>query len=317
VKVWVFAEVTAEGPTAGALELLAKARELGDVEAVALGPGATASAGELGNHGASVVHASDDAVYTDYLAQPAAHALQELSRTHGPDLILFASTYGSRDVAGRLQAKLGTTLMANAIDISGADAASTRIAGGSLTVDVALEGPTPRLVIVSPKVFLAQATGGTADVVPVEIDIPDGCRRARRVERHDEAASGPSLEEARVVVSGGRGLQDPANVALLQRLADAIGGAAVGATRAIVDAGWISYSHQVGQTGKTVKPDVYLAIGISGALQHLVGMSGSKFVIAINRDADAPIFRVADLGVVGDALVVVPALIDELAKRRA
>ncbi|MEA2551127.1 MAG: electron transfer flavoprotein alpha subunit, partial [Actinomycetota bacterium] len=155
------------------------------------------------------------------------------------------------------------------------------------------------------------------NVVPVEIDIPDGSKRARRVERHDEAASGPSVEEARVVVSGGRGLQDPANVVLLQQLADAIGGAAVGATRAIVDAGWISYSHQVGQTGKTVKPDVYLAVGISGALQHLVGMSGSKFVIAINRDADAPIFRVADLGVVGDALVVVPALIDELVKRRA
>jgi electron transfer flavoprotein alpha subunit len=317
VKVWVFAEVTPEGPTSGSLELLAKARELGDAEAVALGPGASASTGELGNHGASTVYVSDDAVYADYLAQPAAHALQELVRTHSPDLILFPSTYGARDVVGRLQAKLGATLMANAVDISGADAARTRIAGGSLLVDVVLEGPTPRLVIVSPKVFVAAPVGGTATAVPVEIDIPAECKRTRRVERHDEAASGPSLEEARVVVSGGRGLQDPANVALLQQLADAIGGAAVGATRAIVDAGWISYSHQVGQTGKTVKPDVYLAVGISGALQHLVGMSGSKFVIAINRDADAPIFRVADLGVVGDALVVVPALIDELVKRRA
>ncbi|MEA2551785.1 MAG: electron transfer flavoprotein alpha subunit, partial [Actinomycetota bacterium] len=181
MKVWVFTEVTSEGPTSGTLELLAKARELGEVEAVALGPGATASAGELGNHGASTVYASDDPVYADYLAQPAAHALQELVRMHNPELILFASTYGARDVAGRLQAKLGAPLMANAVDISGADAARTRIAGGSLVVDVVLEGPTPRLVIVSPKAFVAAATGGTANVVPVEIDIPDGCKRARRV----------------------------------------------------------------------------------------------------------------------------------------
>ncbi|MEP7059483.1 MAG: electron transfer flavoprotein subunit alpha/FixB family protein [Actinomycetota bacterium] len=317
MAVWVYAEVTLDGPTPGSLELLAKARELGEAEAVALGPGATAAAPELGNHGATTVYASDDAVYADYLAQPAAHSLGRLVQEHHPDLILFPSTYGARDVAGRLQAKLGTTLMANAVDILSADAARTRIAGGTILVDVTLEGPAPRSIIVSPKVFTAAPTGGTAKVVTVAFEIPAGCLRARRTERHDEAASGPSLEEARVVVSGGRGLQDAANVGLLQQLADAIGGAAVGATRAIVDAGWISYSHQVGQTGKTVKPEVYLAVGISGALQHLVGMSGSKFVIAINRDADAPILRVADLGVVGDALVVVPALIDELAKRRA
>ncbi len=316
MKVWVFAELTPDGPTQATLELLAKARQLGDAEAVALGPGATSAASELGTHGAATVFASDDAVYADFLAQPAAHALGALAATHSPDLILFPSTYGARDVAGRLQAKLGSTLMANATDIAGPDTVRAEIGGGTLLVDVVLEGPTPRLVIVSPKVFVAEAVGGAAKVVPVDVEIPDGCKRVRRTERHDEPSVGPKLEEAKVVVSGGRGLQDPANVSLLHQLADAIGGAAVGATRAIVDAGWISYSHQVGQTGKTVKPDVYIAIGVSGALQHLVGMKGSKFVIAINKDADAPIFRVADLGVVGDALVVVPALISELAKRR-
>ena len=316
MKVWVFADLTSEGPSSATLELLAKARDVGEAEVVALGPGATSAAPMLGTHGARVVYAADDSVYADHSAQPAAYALQVLVKSHGPDLILFPSTYGARDVAGRLQAKLGSTLMANTVDITSPDAARTQIAGGTLFVDVVLEGPSPRLVIVSPKAFTAQEVGGTAEVVPVEVDIPESCTRIRRTERHDEPASGPKLEEARVVVSGGRGLQDPANVALLHQLADAVGGAAVGATRAIVDAGWIPYSHQVGQTGKTVKPDIYLAIGISGALQHLVGMKGSKFVIAINKDADAPIFRVADLGVVGDALVVVPALIEELTKRR-
>ena len=318
MKVWVFAELSPGGPTPATLELLAKARDLGRAEVVALGPGATSAASVLGTHGAAVVYVSDDAVYTDHSAQPAAYALQALvqSQSPGPDLILFPSTYGARDVAGRLQAKLGSTLMANAVDITDADTARTQIAGGTLFVDVVLEGPSPRLIIVSPKAFLSQEVGGTAEVIPVQVEIPESCTRIRRTEQHEEPASGPKLEEARVVVSGGRGLQDPSNVALLRTLADAIGGAAVGATRAIVDAGWIPYSHQVGQTGKTVKPDVYLAVGISGALQHLVGMKGSKFVIAINKDPDAPIFRVADLGVVGDALVVVPALIAELEKRR-
>jgi electron transfer flavoprotein alpha subunit len=135
------------------------------------------------------------------------------------------------------------------------------------------------------------------------------------VGRHEASASGPKLEEAKVVISGGRGLQDPSNFRLLEELAEAIGDAAVGASRAVVDAGWIPYSHQVGQTGKTVKPEVYLAVGISGALQHVVGMKGAKRIVAINKDPDAPIFRLADLGIVGDALTVLPALIAEVRAR--
>jgi electron transfer flavoprotein alpha subunit len=317
--VWVYAEVRPEGPSPTALELLTKARSIGDeVAAVALGPGATAAAHALGDHGAATVFASDDQVYADTLGQPAAHALHGLIQEHAPDLVLFSTSYDARDVAGRLQAKLGCTLMSNASDVTSAGEAQTQIFGGSRVVDVSLDGPSPRLILVRPKSFAAEPGGGTADVVTVEASIPDELTTARRVERHEETAAGPRLEDAKVVIAGGRGLQDPSNFKLLDDLAAAIGGhAAVGASRAVVDAGWVPYSYQVGQTGKTVKPEVYIAVGISGATQHVVGMKGAKRIIAINKDADAPIFRLADLGVVGDALAVVPKLIEEIRARRS
>jgi electron transfer flavoprotein alpha subunit len=314
---WVYAEVTPSGPRPSALELLAKARALGDdVAAVALGPGASAATGDLGEHGAATVYASDDEAYEDGLGRPQAHALEALAREHGPDLILFSTSYDSRDVAGRLQARLGTTLMSNATDVASDEAAQTQIFGGSRIVDVALEGPTPRLVLVRPKSFAPERVGGTATVVPVDVEIPDELRAARRVERHEEEASGPKLEEAKVVIAGGRGLQDASNFKLLDELAHAIGDAAVGASRAVVDSGWVPYSFQIGQTGKAVRPEVYIAVGISGATQHVVGMKASKRIVAINRDADAPIFRLADLGIVGDALTVVPKLIEAIRARR-
>ncbi|MEX2421566.1 MAG: electron transfer flavoprotein subunit alpha/FixB family protein [Actinomycetota bacterium] len=316
--VWVYAEVSPEGPSATALELLTKARSIGDdVAAVALGPGATASAGALGEHGATTVYASDDVVYAETLGQPAAYALHELVRQHAPDLVLFSTSYDARDVAGRLQAKLGTTLMSNATDVIAIDRAQTQIFGGSRVVDVALDGATPRLVLVRPKSFPVEPSGGTTEIVPIQIEIPEALTQARRVERHEEAASGPRLEDAKVVIAGGRGLQDPSNFTLLEELAAAIGDAAVGASRAVVDAGWVPYSYQVGQTGKTVKPEVYIAVGISGATQHIVGMKGAKRIIAINKDADAPIFRLADLGVVGDALSLIPKIIEEIRARKA
>jgi electron transfer flavoprotein alpha subunit len=316
-KVWVYAEVGPEGPHPASLELVTKARSFADtVEAVALGPGAAQAAAALGDHGARTVFASDDPVYDEYLAQPAAYTLAGLVQEHRPNMVLFATSYDSRDVAGRVQARTGSTLMSNATDVLSLHRAQTQIFGGGTVVDVELSGPDPKLVLVRPKSFPAEPTGGTAEVVPVDAEIPEDRRRARRVERHEEAAAGPKLEEARVVITGGRGLQEPGNFAILEELASAIGSAAVGATRAVVDAGWVPYSYQVGQTGKTVKPDVYIAVGVSGATQHLVGMKGSKRIVAINKDPDAPIFKLADLGVVGDALKVVPQLIEEIKARR-
>ena len=298
-----------------ALELLTKARELGDAEAVALGPGATEAAAQLGEYGAATVYAGDDEVYADYIAEPAAHALFELIGQHSPDLILFATNYDSRDIAGRLAAKTGSTLMSNAIGLPSTEVAQTAILGGATIVDVKLEG-TPKLVLVRPKSFVPEPAGGEASVVPVDVQIGEDLRRARRLERHEEQAAGPKLDEAAVVVAGGRGLQEAANFELLEQLASAIGNAAVGATRAVVDAGWVPYALQIGQTGITVKPSVYLAFGISGATQHMVGMKGAKRIIAVNKDEEAPIFQIADLGIVGDALKLLPQLIDEIKARK-
>jgi electron transfer flavoprotein alpha subunit len=311
--IWVYAELDDDGPKPSAFELLGKARSLGDdVAAVALGPGATAAAPALGEHGASRVFASDDDAYTEGLGRPQAYALEQLVNEHAPELILFSTSYDARDVAGRLQARLGSSLMSNATDVAGDASAQTQIFGGSRIVDVALEGPPPHLILIRPKSFLAEAVGGTAEVVPVDVEIPEILRAAKRLERHREETKGPKLEEAKVVISGGRGLQDASNFKLLEDLAAAIGDAAVGASRAVVDAGWVPYSYQVGQTGKSVRPEVYIAVGISGATQHIVGMKASKRIIAINKDADAPIFRMADLGIVGDALTIVPQLIEAI-----
>jgi len=309
--IWVYAEVAGDGKVEpGALENLTKARDLGtDVAVVALGPGSAGIAGTVGEYGAQTLYASDDPVYTDFIAQPAVQALHELIQQHQPELILFSPTYDSRDVAGRLQARTGSTLMSNATDVLGPDYAQTQIFGGQQIVDVTLSGPNPKLVIVRPKSFEAQPSGGgAAQVAPVEVEIPDELKNAHRVERKEQAATGPKMEEAKVIIAGGRGLQQPDNFKLLDELAQAIGSAAVGASRAVVDSGWVPYAMQIGQTGKTVSPEVYIAVGISGAIQHLVGMKTSKRIIAINKDKDAPIFQYADLGIVGDALKVLPEI---------
>ena len=317
MRIWVYADVTPAGPAPSALELLTKARDLGDdVAAVALGPGAKDAAAALGEHGASTVLAADDEVFVKHLAQPAVEVIARLVEEHHPDLILFGASYDARDVAGRLQARTGSTLMANATDVLSPDRARTEILGGTKIVDVELKGPAPKLILVRPQSFTAEASGGTAEVVEVSADVPENLKNVEVVERHEEEASGPRLEDAKVVVAGGRGLGGPEPFEQLETLAKAIGNAAVGASRAAVDAGWVPYSYQIGQTGKTVKPEVYVCAGISGALQHLVGMKGAKRIVAITKDPDAPILKIADLGVVGDLFQVVPALTEEIEKRR-
>ncbi len=256
-------------------------------------------------------------MFSDHPGRPAGHVLAGLIEQHRRQLVLFPTTYEGRDVAGRLQARTRSALMSNATDVLAADRARTEIFGGTKIVDVELSGPDPKIVLVRPHSFEAEPAGGTAEVVAVEAAVPDDLRSATVLERRREASSGPTLDGAKVVIAGGRGLGGPEAFAMLDELAEAIGGAAVGASRAAVDAGWVPYAMQIGQTGKTVKPDVYVAVGISGALQHIVGMKGARRIVAINKDADAPIMRMADLGVAGDLFKIVPAITEEIRRRRS
>jgi electron transfer flavoprotein alpha subunit len=313
-RVWVLVEQDGDNPTTLGLELLAKARELGDPTVVLLGAGSATVMATLGDHGARrVLHADPG----DRLpSAPLAAALAERAAAESPDLILFGQAYNDRDIAGRLAARLGVGVLSNASDV--------RLTGGGVETDheilggsqVATAGASqgPYIVLVRPKSFTAEPVGGGAPEVEA-LDLPEGGPgEARVIESQVEEREGPQLGEAAIVVAGGRGLGSPEAYALVEQLGKKLG-AATGATRAIVDAGWVPYAKQVGQTGKTVKPDVYVACGISGAMQHLVGMKDSKTIIAINKDPDAPIFSIADLGVVGDVHKVLPKLIEALKSR--
>jgi electron transfer flavoprotein alpha subunit len=314
--IWVFAEATDGKVASITLEILAKAKELaGTVECIIAGDGA-AVAGELGAHGASKVYATGD-LSGALPGVPVASAIAaQVAAGNAPDAILFGTTYDGRDVAGRLSAKLGRTVITNNVDLEvdgDALVCTEPVFGGSTLVKTKFTGDGPQLVLVRPKSFAAaeEPSGGAAEVAALEV--PDA-GAAKIVNRHVEEATGPKLDEAAVVVSGGRGLGEKDKFEMIETLAKLLK-AAPGASRAIVDAGWVPYSYQVGQTGKVVKPTVYLAAGISGATQHLVGMKGSKNIIAINKDAEAPIFSVADLGIVGDVHKVVPKLIEALQAR--
>jgi electron transfer flavoprotein alpha subunit len=288
---------------------MAKARDLGDVEAVALGSGAKAAAATLGKHGAKVVHVNEDSSFDDFIAEPATDALAALHKEHAPDLIIFAFTTESRDIAGRLAARLDVGLISNAGDVVAKDGgfvAKVPYFGGAKMASMRAN-KKPAIILIRPKSFEASETGGTAQINEVGAAIGADSKRARITERVVEASEKVKLEDAKVVIAGGRGLGGPDNFPLLEALAGALGGA-VGASRAVVDAGWVPYSMQIGQTGKSVRPGVYIAVGISGAMQHTVGMKASKIIIAINKDAEAPIMKMADLGVVGDALKILPAL---------
>jgi electron transfer flavoprotein alpha subunit len=316
-KIWVYAEQSEGRPAATTLELLTKARELGDVEAIALGPGGREAAAALGRHGAGRVLVNDDAAFAEYLAEPATDCLAALVAAASPDLVLFAFSADSREVAGRLAARLGTGLISNALDVEARDGGFTAKVPyfGGAKVATYRANARPAIVLVRPKSFEVSESGGDAEVVEVEAAIGEGSRRSRIVETKTEAADKVKLEDAKVIVSGGRGLGGPENFHYVEELADALGGAA-GASRAVVDAGWVPYAMQVGQTGKTVRPGVYIAAGISGAMQHTVGMKGSKVIVAINKDPDAPILKMADLGVVGDALKILPKLTEAVKARR-
>lgn len=316
-KVWVFAESEEDGTaTSSTLELLTKAREIGDaVEAFLIGDG-EALAGPLGEHGATKVHALERGE-TLAGAQGAA-SMAQLVEAESPDLVLFPMDYEGRDVLGHLSARLDRPVVTDGIDVE-VEGDSVRVVkgifGGTKIVATEFTGGTPYLGGIRPKSFDPEpAGGGAAEVVAAPAVDVGRQGSARIVDRHIEEQEGPKLEEAPVVVSGGRGLGAAEHYSLVEELAGLLNGAP-GASRAIVDAGWVPYAHQVGQTGKTVKPSVYIACGISGATQHLVGMKNSDNIVAINKDPEAPIFSIADLGIVGDVHKVMPKLIDALKSR--
>jgi electron transfer flavoprotein alpha subunit len=315
-RIWVYAEAADGTVTPLTLELLAKARSLGGtVEAVYAGGDADAVAGPLGAHGATTVHSTGD-LAGSLPGVPVASAIAKaVADGNGPDLLMLGTTYDGRDIAGRLSVAVDKPVITNNIDVEldgDALVVTEPVFGGTKLVKTKFTAAGPHIALFRPKSFEAsEAGGGAATVAALEVTDPG---TAKVTNSHVEEATGPKLDEANVVVSGGRGLGEASNYEMIETLAKLLK-AAPGASRAIVDAGWVPYSYQVGQTGKVVKPTVYIAAGISGATQHLVGMKGSKNIIAINKDPEAPIFSVADLGIVGDVHKVLPKLIEALQAR--
>ena len=317
-KIWVFGEATEAGATASTLELLTRARQLADTVEVVMSGDAGAVAGALGAHGATTVHTIG--VIEGSLAGPriASAIAGVVEAGTGPDVLLCSTSYDGRDVAGRLSAKIDRPVITNVVDlIADGDRllGSEPVFGGTTDVTTGFTDSGTAIFLVRPKSFTAEESGGApAEVVDIAVGDLSGTGSATVKERFVEESSGPKLDEATIVVSGGRGLGEAEKYEMIESLAKLVKGAP-GASRAVVDAGWVPYSYQVGQTGKVVKPTVYLACGISGATQHLVGMKGSANIIAINKDEEAPIFGIADLGIVGDVHKVLPRLIEALEAR--
>lgn len=315
-KIWVFAEAAEGQVSSTTLELITKARSLADTVEVVATTADVADA--VGAHGATKVYTvggTDGKLVGPSVAAAIANAVEA---GNGPDAILIATTYDGRDVAGRLSVRVDAPVITNIVGLEERDGALVgleQIFGGNTNVYTKFTTDKVNIFLVRPKSFAAEESGGGAAAVE-ELAVPDlGATGAAVVtNRFVEEKTGPSLDDADIVVAGGRGLGESDNFALVDELAKLLG-AAPGASRAIVDAGWVPYSYQIGQTGKVVKPTVYIAVGVSGATQHLVGMKGAKNIISINKDQEAPIFAVSDLGIVGDALKVLPQLIEALKAR--
>ena len=317
MKALVFLEDHEGELVKGSLGVLSKAAKLdGEVTAVVAGSGVKELATQAGRYGAGTVYVADDPALAAPLPQPRVDVLAGLVGAHGFDTVLFASSVLSADVAAGLAARLGAGLNWDLVDLElrdGALVGKRPALQDSVHVDVGWKG-APRLALVRSGTFEPVEAGGESTVEDVAVELEDFSTRAVMVERAHAESEGPSIEEADVIVAGGRGLGEPDKFALLEELAAALGGA-VAATRAVVDAGWYPYATQVGQTGKTVAPKLYVACGISGAIQHKVGMQASGTIVAINKDPNAPIFEYADVGVVGDLHEIVPKL-TELVKAR-
>ena len=292
-------------------EMLAKARDLGEPVAVFVGQQLEEAREGLARHGATAVYAAPG---DNRLAGPVTAALAAAADRAEPAAVLVAATPLGKDAGARLAARKGWGMLADVVDLDGDLVATQNVFGGAMTVRARVRAGIPVLAVKSNS-FAVQEAPAQPEVV--ELDLGAGAEDGTRVTDQvvSEQGGRPDVAEAEIVVSGGRGLQDPAIFALVEAQADALG-AAVGASRAAVDAGWYPHQHQVGQTGKTVSPQLYVAVGISGAIQHRAGMQTSKTIVAVNKDADAPIFAISDFGVVGDLFKVVPRLTEEIAKRK-
>ena len=301
------------------LGVLGKAVQLGgDVAALIAGSGVEALSEQAGRFGAKKIYVADDPSLDAPLPQPRVDVLAELVRSQGFDTVLFAATVLTADVAAGLAARLEAGLNWDLVDLAEEDG---KLVGkrpaldDTVYVDVGWKGE-PRVALFRTGTFDPVESPVEPEVERVDVRLEDFSTRATMVEQAHEESEGPSIEDADVIVAGGRGLGGPENFALVEELAKALGGA-VAATRAVVDAGWYPYAAQVGQTGKTVSPKLYVAVGISGAIQHKVGMQGSGLIVAINKDPNAPIFEYADLGVVGDLHEIVPKLSELVRARKA
>jgi electron transfer flavoprotein alpha subunit len=296
---------------AASLQAVSQARRLGagPVTAVLPGSGVVGLAPPVGGYGADKVYVADDPNLALYSAEGYTEAVVKAAELAQPAAILFGGTAMGRDLAPRVAARLEVGALADAVDISvdgDTFVVKRPVYSGKAFATVDTAGTSPQVISLRPNVFAAEEVGGTA-----EVETLDGLALAIRAvvkELADTAGGELDVAEADIIVSGGRGIKGPENFALIRELADSLG-AAVGASRAVVDAGWIEHKHQVGQTGKVVSPTLYVACGISGAIQHLAGMSSSKIIVAINKDPDAPIFKVADYGVVGDLFDVIPPMV--------
>jgi electron transfer flavoprotein alpha subunit len=312
-EVLIVAEQADSHPSKPTLELLALARRLGDPVAVVFGETDDAITKTLGEYGATRVVFVADSSVTEYLVAPKAEALGQIAASVDPVAILISSTPEGKEIAGRLAVKLESGLITDATDIAADRTTTQSVFAGNWTVTAAVTHGIP-VVTVKPNAVTPELAPTEPAISEAEVSISDAARTARIVSSEPKESSGrPELTEAAVVVSGGRGTGG--NFAAIEELADLLGGA-VGASRAAVDAGWYPYAYQIGQTGKTVSPQLYIAAGISGAIQHRAGMQTSKAIVAVNKDAEAPIFALADLGVVGDLHKVLGSVIAEIKQRK-
>jgi electron transfer flavoprotein alpha subunit len=324
--VWVYVEPRLEGIANVSIELIGEASRLAeklgtDVTAVFIGSDISGYAEKAVTHGADKVYLVDQPELKDYQTTSYSHVLTSLAKEYKPEIILFGATHMGRDLAPRVANELQTGLTADctglAVDMEKRQLLQTRPAfGGNIMATIICPDNRPQMATVRPGVMksLKKDLSRKGEIIKKEIKIPESCFKTSIIEAVKLIRKHVNLEEARVIVSGGRGLGNPENFKVIESLAEALNGE-VGASRAAVDAGWITQDHQVGQTGKTVTPDLYIACGISGAIQHIAGMSNSGYIIAINKDPFAPVFEFADLGIVGDLFKVVPAMIEEIAAK--